>query len=247
MQDITTRQLPDAEARALGAGSDHYTAFVGPPSQYDLMGASQFMLLLTLGLRDHHRVLDFGCGSLRAGRFLITYLQQGKYYGLEPNSWLIDDAIDRQIGRDQINIKSPTFYKFTDFTADKCENNFDFIIAQSIFSHSGTDFIEKMLREFQRSLAESGLCLATFIHPEQLDGTEFSGSGWVYPDCVSHSPSTILNIAAKAGLMARALPWFHSWQTWYGLSRNPECVPGSELDRYLRGPILNVPAWRGSL
>ena len=59
------RRLTDVEARSLATGTEHYTSFVGPPDQYDLMGATQFRLLTTLGLRDTHRVLDFGCGSLR--------------------------------------------------------------------------------------------------------------------------------------------------------------------------------------
>ncbi len=95
---MSTRQIPSQEVRALAPGSDHYTAYVGPPQDYDFMGATQFRLLTTLGLRDHHRLLDFGCGSLRAGRLLIPYLNPGNYYGIEPNRWLIDDAY-RERGR----------------------------------------------------------------------------------------------------------------------------------------------------
>ena len=113
--EATIRGLPDAAARTLGAGAAHYTAFVGPPDQYDLIGATQFTLLITLGLRDHHRLLDFGCGSLRAGRLLIAYLQRGNYHGLEPNAWLVEDAIERQVGRDQVAIKQPRFHAYDDF------------------------------------------------------------------------------------------------------------------------------------
>jgi hypothetical protein len=52
----------------------HHRAFVGQPQRYDVAAASQFALLFLLGLREHHRVLDFGCGSLRLGRLLIPYL-----------------------------------------------------------------------------------------------------------------------------------------------------------------------------
>ncbi|MEM7167233.1 MAG: hypothetical protein AAF581_17355 [Planctomycetota bacterium] len=69
----------------LRAGDPHYRAYVGAPGQYDFMGATQFRLLCTLGLRGHHRLLDFGCGSLRAGRLLMTYLEEGRYHGVEPN------------------------------------------------------------------------------------------------------------------------------------------------------------------
>jgi hypothetical protein len=65
------RDLPDTDAKKLRPGSDHYTAWVGPPDRYDFMGATQFALLFAIGLRGHHKLLDFGCGSLRAGRLLI--------------------------------------------------------------------------------------------------------------------------------------------------------------------------------
>jgi len=78
----------------LKAGDNHYMAYVGPPTQYDFMGATQFRLLCTLDLRANHYLLDFGCGSLRAGRLFISYLDEGRYFGIEPNKWLIEDAIN---------------------------------------------------------------------------------------------------------------------------------------------------------
>ena len=62
------RALSDAESNKLHPGDMHYRAYVGPPEQYDLMGATQFNLLCSLGLREWHRVLDFrlrgiACGS----------------------------------------------------------------------------------------------------------------------------------------------------------------------------------------
>ncbi len=84
---------------------ENYDDYVGPAEEYDFMGASQFRLLCTLGLRSKHKLLDFGCGSLRAGRLFLTYLNEGCYYGVEPNRWLIEDAIKFQVGEDLIRIK----------------------------------------------------------------------------------------------------------------------------------------------
>ena len=65
----------------LSPGDNHYRAYVGPPKDYDLVSAMVFNLLTCLGLRQHHRVLDIGCGSLRSGRLLIPYLNKGNYFG----------------------------------------------------------------------------------------------------------------------------------------------------------------------
>ena len=93
----TTTLSREEAAKTLRAGSPaHYSAYVGPPALYDFMGATQFRLLTTLGLRDTHNLLDFGCGSLRAGRLLIPYLLPGRYFGVEPNAWLVEEAIINQ-------------------------------------------------------------------------------------------------------------------------------------------------------
>src|SRR5215471_7701013 len=144
-----SRALSNAAAKALPAGARHYTAYVGPPSEYDVMGATQFRLLTTLGLREHHSLLDFGCGSLRAGRLLIPYLLPGRYHGVEPNGWLLDDAIAHELGRDLIEIKKPKFRHEHDFSAAHFGVQFDFILAQSIFSHAGRDVVATALASFR--------------------------------------------------------------------------------------------------
>ena len=93
----------------LKPGDHDYMAYVGPPAQYDFMGATQFRLLCTLGLRAHHTLLDFGCGSLRAGRLIINYLDADKYFGIDPNKWLIEDCVVNQHGNDIIRIKKKRF------------------------------------------------------------------------------------------------------------------------------------------
>ena len=43
----------------------------------------QFDYLVRHGLRPEHRMLEIGCGNLRAGRLFIGYLDTGNYYGLD--------------------------------------------------------------------------------------------------------------------------------------------------------------------
>ena len=42
-------------------------------------------MLLAAGLRDTHRLVDVGCGSLRAGRMLIPYLCPGRFSHAYPD------------------------------------------------------------------------------------------------------------------------------------------------------------------
>ena len=62
------------EARKLDAGTRHYRAYVGSPKAYDVTAATQFALMVGLGLREDHTLLDIGCGSLCGGRLFIPYL-----------------------------------------------------------------------------------------------------------------------------------------------------------------------------
>ncbi|MBK5117071.1 MAG: hypothetical protein JJE23_09160 [Thermoleophilia bacterium] len=54
-----------------GWDEERARGYVGPPEYFDLITAMSFGLLTVLGLRERHRLLDIGCGSLRVGRVLI--------------------------------------------------------------------------------------------------------------------------------------------------------------------------------
>jgi cyclopropane fatty-acyl-phospholipid synthase-like methyltransferase len=241
-EETDVRALSCEDAKKLAPGANHYMAYVGPPEQYDFMGATQFRLLTTLGLREHNSLLDFGCGSLRAGRLFIPYLLPGRYYGVDPNRWLVDTAIDEQIGRSMVEIKRPTFLYHSDFSATRFGVTFDFILAQSIFSHSGRDIIAKSFGEFKMCLGPNALVLATFIHPHQLNGTpEYEGAGWIYPGGVTYRSETILALAKAAGFAGRILPWFHPRQTWFALAHSADQLPPPSADIHLSGAVLRAP------
>ena len=210
-------------AECLEAGDHHYKAYVGPVDRYDFMGASQFRLLTSLGLRSDHKLLDFGCGSLRAGKLFIPYLNVGGYYGQEPNQWLIDEAINKEVGMDMIKIKKPNFSNRDDFIVDFNEN-FDFIVAQSIFSHTDFSMTIKGLTSIFNSLSESGLALVTMIEGPDYNG----GASWVYPGCTSYTPKTIKEMFERVGCFWRRLHWFHPAQTWYVYSRNKAVLPSED-------------------
>src|SRR5260370_18583679 len=208
-------EQPLDNQESLGAGlkpgDPHYRAYVGPPEDYDLISAMTFNLLTTLGLRQHHSLLDIGCGSLRIGRLLIPYLNRGKYFGVEPNEWLVDEGIKRELGQSRVEIKRPTFV-FTDSPANiaKAETAFNLAVAQSIFSHCGLDLIKGWLSAISRSLAQDGVLVATFLIGEE----DSAQMGWIYPECVKYPPATLERAAKDVNLRFEILDWKHPRQTW---------------------------------
>lgn len=211
-EDIASSDVLGLE---LKPGDMQYRAFVGPPKDYDLISAMVFNLLTCLGLKQHHKVLDIGCGSLRCGRLLIPYLNKGNYFGVEPNKWLVDDGVKNEIGKDLVSIKQPSF-SYADTLGDYATKlDLDYVFAQSIFSHGGKDVIEGWFAEFSKHICEKGIFLITFLCGEE----DFEDLGWVYPGCVYYRPSTIAKMANGAGFAFTELNWYHPRQTWAMLTR----------------------------
>src|SRR5215203_5715025 len=125
----------------LKTGDKHYRAWVGPPEEYDLIGALQVSLLLAAGLEETHHLCDVGCGSLRAGRMLIPYLRSGHYFGIEPERWLVEEGVERELGQGIMEVKYPSFRFVSDFSLEGFGTVFDFVIAQSVFSHTFPDLL----------------------------------------------------------------------------------------------------------
>src|SRR5262245_40890887 len=196
---------------ALKPADPQYRAYVGPREDYDLIAAMRLNLLTTLGLRNNHSLLDTDCGSLRIGRILIPYLNRGKYFGVEPNEWLVDEGIKRELGETLLQIKRPTFF-FSDSpdAIAQAKVGFDFALAQSIFSHCGLDLIKGWLSAISHSLAQDGALVATFLIGEK----DAEQTGWIYPDCVSYRPATLERAAKDVNLRFEILDWKHPRQTW---------------------------------
>jgi SAM-dependent methyltransferase len=189
--------------------------FVGPPEKYDLASAGQFNLLTALGLREEHSFLDIGCGSLRGGRLFIPYLKPGKYCGIEPEQWLIDQGIDTELGRDLVRLKQPSFSNDTNFTLTTFGRKFDYMLAQSIFSHATQTQIRRCLSEVKKSLEPTGIFAATFFPGE----TNYEGDAWVYPGCVYYTLEYFSKLVADERLACRPLTWTHTnQQKWVGIT-----------------------------
>lgn len=141
---------------------------VGPGEYYELIGAHQFCVMIKLGLRDHHRLLDFGCGSLRGGKYFINYLRKWNYVGIEPSVELVRAGIQHELTGGAIDVKRPRFFHWDDFfwadrLDDLLENKFDYVLAQSILTHTGRDLVAQIAEEAHRSLTPDGVFAATFF------------------------------------------------------------------------------------
>ena len=222
---IDKKESDDLLGLNLSPGDDHYRAYVGPPRDYDYVSAMVFNLLTCLGLRQDHTVLDIGCGSLRCGRILIPYLNKGNYFGVEPNKWLVDEGVKNEIGGDLVRIKSPNFSYSDSLDEFDNETKFDFVFAQSIFSHCGKDLISGWFKQVDSKVKEEGMFLFTFLVSEE----DYQEAGWVYPACVNYKATSIEEIANQFGFNFSLLNWYHPRQVWACASKKEHSIDFENL------------------
>lgn len=216
-------------------GGQHYRSFVGPPNYYDLVGVTQFNLLTLFGMRETSTLLDIGCGSLRGGRFAILYLQPGRYFGLEPEEWAVQDGLQSHFGQEITDRKKPTFIYDGNFAFHKFGRKFDFMMANSIFTHASTSQISLCMTEAAKVMVPETVFLATFF--ESPDGTDYTGDSWLYPDIVRYRKSTISSIVEKAGLKCHHFDWPHPFnQKWIAVTL-PERI--LDVEKLLSGWIYS--------
>ncbi len=206
--------LPSDFRAYLATHTGAHRRFVGPGDEYDLGAASQFNLLTLLGLREHHTLLDVGCGSLRAGRLFITYLRPGCYFGIEPEAWLVDSALRAELGPDVARRKRPTFDHNRDFALGVFERTFDFVLLSSILSHAAPSQVRTCFAEARPVMTPTSLLVASFTP----GASDYDGDAWVYPDMVTYRLESLRALARNAGLECEPLDWPYVYgtdrQTW---------------------------------
>jgi SAM-dependent methyltransferase len=131
----------------------------GPPHLFFKVGHGTMAALETLGMTPASRVLDFGCGCLRVGRLLISYLNPGNYYGIEANEALLEEG---KALWPHLADRNPTYHiqDKTDVTFGPWNTTFDFIVMRSVWSHWRQPQIRECMAHF--ATRQDGILLTSF-------------------------------------------------------------------------------------
>ncbi len=178
-------------------GDRNWREYVGPAGRWDSQAAMQFTTLVGFGLREKHRLCDVGCGSLRAGRLFIPYLEAGSYFGIEPEAWLVEDGLRLHVGEDLVGLRSPQFIVGRrDFPIQAFGVDFNFILAQSVLTHATQEQVHEFLGNAAAALAPGGIILATWAK----GNADANPKEWQYPQCVGYTNRFMDLAGVAAGL-----------------------------------------------
>lgn len=192
-----------------------HRVYIGPAEHYELLSARHFMLFFLLGMRERHTFLDFGCGSLRSGRLVMTYLARERYHGIDPNRWLIEAAIEHEIGPSMVEIKKPRFAFNADGIMTSFGTMFDFIHAHSVLTHAPPSLVRTFFHQAGKVLTPQGLVIATFSRGD----LDYDGAEWVYPALITYRLETLERWAVEAALQLQVISWPHRHQTYFVAAR----------------------------
>jgi SAM-dependent methyltransferase len=92
------------------------------------MGRYLFDFVVGSGLRPEHRLLDFGCGALRLGIWVIPYLEPGNYFGVDSHLVSLEAAATYEIPLHGLEQKRPRLLWNDDFAFTHFESTFDYVV-----------------------------------------------------------------------------------------------------------------------
>lgn len=204
---------------------DRSTFFGVPIAGFEKAGRQQLILLLMAGLEPHSKVLDLGCGVLRAGYWLIHFLDPHCYFGVEPSRERLETGRTLLLEPDTERVKQPRFDTNPEFDSGVFGVKFDFFLAYSIWTHASKPQIETMLDNFLRD-STPGAVFLTSVLPAVWRRRDYRGEGWFgtshessQPGCIRHSLRWIADACRRRGLRVCKLGRERDGQTWLQISR----------------------------
>ena len=160
------------------------------------LGQMQFDYLRRHGLKPDDRVLEIGCGNLRAGWRLIDYLDAGNYYGIDISPDILLAAQQTLVQR-ELGGKLPHLSLVGDLRLRFLPSrHFTVVHAHSVFSHSPIEVIDECLAHVGRVLAPGGFFDFTF---DRTEGHEHH----VLREDFYYRTETLTSLAERHGLTAR--------------------------------------------
>lgn len=157
----------------------------GPVESFESAGREQISVLLQEGLLPTSKLLDIGCGCLRAGYWLVRLLDRGCYFGIEPNLPMLEAGRGRVLGAALEQAKRPCFDCNDRFDFSVFGVKFDIFLARSIWSHASKVQILLMLDGLVENANDNAFFLASYLPAPPASwrvwtkSRDYTGNRWI--------------------------------------------------------------------
>lgn len=136
-----------------------------PPTDYfslwDDLGAWQFDVMVQMGLKPHHKLLDVGCGALRFGLHAIDYLDDDGYVGVDPFAPYL--AVGRHLA-ERLGLKKRfKLIESDSFDFGASGPAYDFALAQSVLTHLSTEQNKVCVAAVAKVMRPGGVFVFTYL------------------------------------------------------------------------------------
>jgi hypothetical protein len=163
-----------------------------PVKDFEAGGKEQLRYLQRAGLCASSKLVDIGCGVLRAGYWIIGSLDPNCYCGIEPHPERLQVGIQSILDPGTMERKRPRFDSNAKFDTSVFSEKFDFFLAYSIWTHASKQQIQTMLDGFLRDSTDKGKFLTTYL-PTDWFRRDYRGDKWYgtshesdVPGCIRH-------------------------------------------------------------
>jgi SAM-dependent methyltransferase len=157
---------PGATRPSLAEESDPYWYRRAVGGMWEEIGRLQFDFLVDQGLKPEHYLLDVGCGALRGGIHFIRYLDDGHYFGIDIDAELLE-AGRHELKINNLTHKNPVLVEMGDFDFQSLNQEFQFALALSVFTHLPLNNITRCMMNIDKVLVKGGRFYATIFENPQ--------------------------------------------------------------------------------
>lgn len=133
----------------------------------------QMGALKQLGLRPNHRLLDVGCGPMRLGLKAIPFLEDGNYFGIDAYPPYIE--LGAKLLSECGIVKRYGVLCSSNFEFDRFGSEFDFAMAQSVFTHMSDAQIRDCVRCIKPVMKPGGIFVFTYFFTTRQRGIMYYG------------------------------------------------------------------------
>ncbi|MDT0557360.1 class I SAM-dependent methyltransferase [Ichthyenterobacterium sp. W332] len=144
-------------------------SLVGAGNLWKMKQQFQIDFLIKQGLNKSDILLDIGCGTLRGGLPMISFLDVSNYYGLEVRKHVLEEG-KKELKKQKLDYKMPNLISFIRFDEIKLDVKYDMIFAFSVLIHFNDQIANQCFNFVSKYLKSDGVFFANVNIGDHPDG-----------------------------------------------------------------------------